>query len=53
MQVKDYNDGMWHLSQLEGGVHMMGGADRCGRMNGLLEVSARGSELERWWYRLE
>lgn len=38
--MKDYNEGMWYLSQLEGGVHMMGGgADRCGRMNGLLEVS--------------
>lgn len=29
MQVKDYNDGAWHLSWLEGGVYVMeGGTER-------------------------
>lgn len=49
MQVKDYNDGAWHLSWLEGGVYVMeGGTERMmAWKNGLLKVNAEGSELER------
>lgn len=50
MQVKDYNDGAWHLSWLEGGVHIMeGGTEKMmAWINGLLEENAEGSKLERW-----